>query len=66
MTTTSDGGDASESSASQNFAPISQQTEKPVWSSEQIMQGQREVFIKHGTETYRLMLTKANKLILQK
>jgi len=38
----------------------------PVLDSAQIFQGTREVAIRHGSETYRLRLTKANKLILHK
>lgn len=34
--------------------------------SEDILQGAREVLIQHGAETYRLRLTKAGKLILNK
>jgi hemin uptake protein HemP len=34
--------------------------------SEDILQGAREVLIQHGTEVYRLRLTKAGKLILNK
>lgn len=35
-------------------------------SSADILQGDREVLIQHGTETYRLRVTKSNKLILNK
>jgi hemin uptake protein HemP len=34
--------------------------------SEDILQGAREVLIQHGLETYRLRVTKAGKLILNK
>jgi hemin uptake protein HemP len=34
--------------------------------SEDLLQGAREVLIHHGQETYRLRLTKAGKLILNK
>jgi hemin uptake protein HemP len=34
--------------------------------SEDILQGAREVLIQHGAEIYRLRLTKAGKLILNK
>ena len=34
--------------------------------SEDLLQGAREVLIQHGQETYRLRLTKAGKLILNK
>lgn len=34
--------------------------------SEDLLRGAREVLIEHGKETYRLRLTKAGKLILNK
>lgn len=34
--------------------------------SEDLLQGQREVAIQHGEETYRLRVTKTGKLILNK
>ena len=34
--------------------------------SEDLLQGSREVLIQHGAEMYRLRLTKAGKLILNK
>jgi len=34
--------------------------------SEDLLRGAREVLIQHGQETYRLRLTKAGKLILNK
>jgi hemin uptake protein HemP len=34
--------------------------------SEDLLQGAREVLIQHGQETYRLRMTKAGKLILNK
>jgi hemin uptake protein HemP len=37
-----------------------------VWDSQALLSGQREVFIQHGSEYYRLILTKSGKLILQK
>lgn len=37
-----------------------------VWDSQALLSGQREVFIQHGPECYRLILTKSGKLILQK
>ncbi len=36
------------------------------WTSEEILQGKREAVIEHGGETYRLRLTRNNKLILHK
>jgi hemin uptake protein HemP len=35
-------------------------------SSQDLLAGQREVLIKHGSEIYRLRLTSNNKLILMK
>lgn len=35
-------------------------------SSEELLGGQREIVIQHGTEQYRLRLTNNNKLILVK
>jgi len=35
-------------------------------TSEELLQGSRMLRIVHGNETYRLMLTRNNKLILQK
>lgn len=35
-------------------------------SSEALLGGRREVVIRHGDETYRLRLTRQNKLILTK
>lgn len=34
--------------------------------SQELFQGQKTVVIRHGTEVYRLLLTRHNKLILQK
>jgi hemin uptake protein HemP len=41
-------------------------TRPPVLQSATLLQGENEVLIQHGTETYRLRVTKAGKLILQK
>lgn len=38
----------------------------PVVRSEDLLRGQREAIIVHGSETYRLICTRNNKLILQK
>jgi len=35
-------------------------------SSDELLHGQREVWIRHGNETYRLIHTRNGKLILQK
>jgi len=37
-----------------------------VVSSDDLLQGAREIFIRHVGETYRLRLTRAGKLILNK
>ena len=42
------------------------QTFVPVLQSSSLFQGTNEVHIQHGNETYRLRMTKAGKLILQK
>jgi hemin uptake protein HemP len=34
--------------------------------SQELMQGQREIVIRHGEEAYRLSVTRAGKLILRK
>ncbi|GEM_PF-1337794 len=39
---------------------------KKVISSEQLFQGSREIIIEHCSEKYRLLITKAGKLILNK
>lgn len=38
----------------------------PHWHSEELLKGTKEVLIQHGTETYRLRLTRQGKLILYK
>lgn len=38
----------------------------PSISSADLLQGRPEILIQHGEETYRLRLTRAGKLILQK
>jgi hemin uptake protein HemP len=38
----------------------------PHWHSEELLKGSKEVLIQHGTETYRLRLTRQGKLILYK
>jgi hemin uptake protein HemP len=35
-------------------------------NSQELMQGQREIVIRHGEEAYRLSVTRAGKLILRK
>lgn len=38
----------------------------PMWDSQQLLAGGVEALIHHGTETYRLRLTRYGKLLLQK
>lgn len=40
--------------------------ERRVLTSEEIFQGKREIIIVHGESRYRLQITKAGKLILNK
>ncbi|MFV0444888.1 MAG: hemin uptake protein HemP [Planctomycetaceae bacterium] len=40
--------------------------ESRILCSDQILNGRREVLIRHGTDVYRLRLTRQGKLILQK
>jgi hemin uptake protein HemP len=35
-------------------------------NSQELMQGTREIIIRHGTEAYRLSVTRSGKLILRK
>ena len=35
-------------------------------NSQELMQGQREIVIRHGDEAYRLSVTRSGKLILRK
>ena len=38
----------------------------PLLRSEDLFEGQREVFIRHGDDLYRLRITRSGKLILHK
>jgi hemin uptake protein HemP len=49
----------------QRPTPIPSPIPGPI-SSEELLGGQREIIIQHGTEQYRLRLTNNNKLILVK
>ena len=49
----------------QSPTPIPNTISSPI-SSEELLGGQREIIIQHGTEQYRLRLTNNNKLILVK
>lgn len=46
--------------------PVMGASSLPEITSEQLLQGSREVRIRHGEEIYRLRLTKNDKLILHK
>jgi hemin uptake protein HemP len=46
--------------------PDEQPTEVREIDSQQLMQGSREIVIRHGTEAYRLSVTRSGKLILRK
>lgn len=46
--------------------PPSPPVPQPVWRSHELLQGQPEVHIVHGTEVYRLRRTALGKLILTK
>lgn len=43
-----------------------QENASPVYRSQDLLQGKRELFILHGNEVYHLIRTRNNKLILQK
>ncbi len=55
-----------EKSHSTDATPTPAPSDPPTLSSDQLLHGQREVLIQHGTEVYRLRLTRQGKLILQK
>jgi hemin uptake protein HemP len=46
--------------------PVTPHAPPPVWRSHDLLQGQAEVRIVHGTEVYRLRRTALGKLILTK
>lgn len=39
---------------------------KPIFRSQDLFQGKREIIIEHAEKYYRLLITKAGKLILNK
>jgi hemin uptake protein HemP len=47
-------------------APPRSDADNPTLTSHDLLQGHREVLIRHGEETYRLRLTRNGKLILHK
>lgn len=58
--------DNSESSRGEQERDRTASSSAPSIHSEQLLRGGRELQIVHGAETYRLLLTRNNKLILQK
>lgn len=42
------------------------ETKTPVFQSSELLKGKTEIIIRHGADEYRLKLTKAGKLILNK
>jgi len=65
MTATPDSPSPNPLPLSENL-PMNNAALRVVWDSQALLSGQREVFIQHGSECYRLILTKSGKLILQK
>jgi hemin uptake protein HemP len=47
------------------FQPASSSSQREV-NSKELMQGTREIIIRHGSEAYRLSVTRSGKLILRK
>jgi hemin uptake protein HemP len=47
-------------------SPVSPGLDIPVADSTDLLKGQRELRIRHGSQTYRLRLTASDKLILTK
>jgi hemin uptake protein HemP len=52
-------------------SPRSQEDDRPleIWreiDSKELMRGDREIVIRHGTKAYRLSVTRSGKLILRK
>ena len=41
-------------------------TERRVVSADELLDGHREVWLRHGTDLYRLLVTRNGKLLLQK
>lgn len=48
-----------------DFQPAASASQREV-NSKELMQGTREIIIRHGTEAYRLSVTRSGKLILRK
>lgn len=58
--------DASESRSGDSRTCETDLTPGNVWSSQQLLGGQREAIIMHDGQAYRLLCTRNGKLILQK
>ena len=60
--------DSSDGDAADNFPmQMAGDAERPpIYSSAELLQGRREVWIEHGDQMYRLRLTQAGKLYLTK
>lgn len=58
--------DEASAHADQPASPFEPPPDSPRYESQALFQGARVVTIKHGEETYRLLLTRNNRLILQK
>lgn len=50
----------------QDKRSIPSSPKKRIFRSEELFQGEREIVITHGVSEYRLQITKAGKLILNK
>lgn len=52
----------------ENLPPADNAAAEPqrILRSEELLQGHKEIVIRHGEECYRLRLTRSGKLILQK
>lgn len=55
-----------EQAMSESPASVGSATSQRVVSSAEILRGDREILIQHGDQTYRLRVTRANRLILNK
>ena len=51
---------------SEQQKPGSEASDRQVVDSQTLLRGQKQLVIQHGDEVYRLILTRNNRLILQK
>jgi hemin uptake protein HemP len=58
--------EAENDSAASNDRPPSLSAEPRVVRSEELFAGQKTIVIRHGAEVYRLLITRNDRLILQK